>query len=794
MLVFLVVLFGVCSVCVADDGVSFHGRVIDESDKPLEFVTVKVVGSTAATMTRSDGRYELSCRQSDTIRIRFTYIGYRDVTRTFINPEGDLAVNVRMRPQERELNAVEIVDMKRQTSSAQLIGASSYRFAPDASGGSIENMLGTLAGVSSANELSSRYSVRGGSYDENSVYINGIELYRPLLISSGNQEGLSVINPAMVGVVGFSTGGFTAEYSDKMSSVLDITYRTPQSFEGYLGLSTMGASASIGQGWESFSQLHGVRYKRNSSLLGTTDTKGEYNPDFFDYQTYITLKLARRWKFSLLGNVSLNRYRFKPQDRVTSFGTHTDAKLFKVYFDGGENDRFETYFGAFSADYAASSSTALALTASAFMTNEMVAYDISGEYWLDQAGTGGDEAVGGELGVGRYHEHARNRLKSTVYSLAFKGVTHAGINAFKYGVTLNRETLFDRSREWELRDSAGYSVPVSPDGLNLQYVLSSNNDINSTRLSAYVQDDIRLRSDVGAWWLNGGIRVSRWSFNRETIFSPRFNVAFIPGALPAWTFRMAAGVYYQSPFYREFRQPVVDVDGNVVIRLNDDIKSQRSIHLIFGSDYTFKAFGRPFRLGGEAYYKNLSNIVPYEIDNLKLVYQGTNSASGYVGGVDFKLFGQFVEGSDSWISLSFMKSQETLNGADVPRPNDQRYNLGLYFTDYFPKIPRLKFSLRGIFSDGLPTVAARSSRDKGYFRMPPYKRVDVGFSYALIADADNSHKGAFKNIWLGFDIFNLLDISNVGSYYWVSDVNNIRYAVPNYLTRRQINVSLSLDF
>ena len=654
-----------------------------------------------------------------------------------------------------------------------------------------------MAGVQGSNEMSSQYSVRGGSYDENSVYINGIEVYRPLLVSSGQQEGLSVINPDLVGAIGFSTGGFPAEYGDKMSSVLDITYRQPEAFEGSVSASLMGASLSLGQGSKKFSQLHGVRYKRNSSLLSSMDTKGEYDPTFFDYQTNINWQMSPKFKLSFLGNIALNHYRFTPTNRTTTFGTTTDAKQFTVYFDGHEKDRFETYFGAVSLDYRPSRSTSLSLTGSAYLTDELVAYDISGEYWLDQAG---NSNVGGELGVGRYHEHARNRLKASVLSLALRGET--AINprhTLTYGLNVQGENIMDRSREWELRDSAGFSLPS--DGVNLRviYNLASHHDLSSTRFSAFAQDAWKINTSAGFLTLNAGLRLSYWSFNKELLLSPRITLGFIPEKAPSWALRFATGLYYQSPFYKEYRMPVSDAQGNQTIELNTDIKSQRSFHLIAGTDYTFRALNRPFKLSGEIYYKALSDLVPYEIDNLKIVYSGLNESSGFATGIDMKLFGQFVPGSDSWISLSLMKTSETIKGVKVPRPTDRTYSLGLFFTDYFPKFPKLKFALRGIFMDGLPATAPRSSRDKAYFRMPPYKRVDIGLSYALLSplkegESRDGFKRHFKSVWLGFDVFNLLDIANVASYYWVTDVNDIQYAVPNYLTRRQLNVRLTVDF
>lgn len=776
--------------------VKIHGKVTDNEDAPVEFATVRVGGTAIGTSTGLDGTYSLTCAASDTIVIYASCIGFKEQKRTLVNPSGDLTVNLRLYPDNHLLQQVEVTEIRQQTGSISTISTDALKLSPDATGGSVEALITTMAGVNSSNEMSSQYSVRGGSYDENSVYINGVEVYRPQLISSGQQEGLSIINPDLVGAIGFSTGGFTAQYGDKMSSVLDITYRQPEAFEGSVSASLMGGSVAIGQSSKRFSQLHGVRYKSNSSLLSSMDTKGEYDPKYFDYQTNLVFAVSPKFKASFLGNIAINNYKFTPVDRTTNFGTMDDAKQFTVYFDGHEKDRFETYFGALSLQYLPSAKTNFTLLASGYLTNELVAYDISGEYWLDQAGNG---EIGGELGVGRYQEHARNRLKASVLQLALRGNTGINHHNLSYGLSLSHENILDRSREWERRDSAGFSLPSDPSQVKVIYGLSSHHDVSSTRFAFFAQDSYRLQTSAGYLNLNGGIRCSYWSFNKEFLISPRVNIGFVPDAHPRWAFRFATGLYYQSPFYKEYRMPVEDADGNYIIQLNDGIKSQRSYQVIFGADYTFRALNRPFKLSGEAYYKLLGNLVPYEIDNLKITYSGKNESSGFAAGVDFKLFGQFVPGSDSWISFSLMKTQETLNGVKVPRPTDQRYSFALFFTDYFPKFPKLKFSLRGIFSDGLPVTAPRSSRDKGYFRTPPYKRVDIGLSYGLLTPLKDGESRSgflrhFKSVWLGLDVFNLLDISNVSSYYWVTDVNDIQYAVPNYLTRRQINVRLTVDF
>ena len=783
--------------------VQIHGKVSDMENSPMEFVTVRVAGTAIGTTTGLDGSYKLSAPANDTITVVFSCIGYDELRRQLINPKGDMALSVQMRSKDHTLHEIEVTDFRKQTDQMQTIDQSSYSLAADASGGSVESMLSTLAGVNSNNEMSSQYSVRGGTYDENSVYINGIEVYRPQLITSGQQEGLSVINPNMVGAIGFSTGGFGVEYGDKMSSALDITYKEPEAFEASLSASLMGASASLGTSSRRFSQLHGVRYKRAASLLSSMETKGEYDPNFFDYQTNLTYKFSKKLKASFLGNIAINNYKFTPVNRTTNFGTSTDAKQFKVFFDGGEKDRFETYFGALNLTYEHSRSTAFSLLASGYLTNELVAYDISGEYWLDQAGTTGggdsDNAIGGELGVGRYHEHARNRLKISMLSIGLQGHTSIRRHNLTYGLGVHAQKIMERSREWELRDSAGYTLPSDGTNIRMIYNLTSRHDLSTTRMAAYLADSYRFNTSAGYFAINAGLRLSYWDFNKEFLLSPRANVAFVPERNNNLTFRFATGLYYQQPFYKEFRRPDEDADGNTVITLNDRIKSQQSIHFILGGDYTFRAFGRPFKLSAEAYYKKLNKLIPYEVDNLKVTYAGENQTHGYTTGLDLKLFGQFVPGTDSWVSFSVMKTGEVLNGITVPRPTDQRYSLAVYFTDYFPKFPKLKFSLRGILSDGLPVTAPHSSRDKGYFRTPAYKRVDVGLHYALLSPPDETSsltgiRKWCKSIWLGLDVFNLLDISNVSSYYWVTDVNSIQYAVPNYLTRRQFNVTLSIDF
>lgn len=787
------------AVSTAGAQVTIRGKVTDEKNEAMEFATVRLRGSSHGTATSTDGTFTLSVPYADTLKIIFSAVGYEQSKRTVINPAKEVTLNVKLSPANYRLQEVQVTDFRKQTGNMQTLSTSGLHKSPDASGGSVESMLQTMAGVSSGNELSGQYSVRGGNFDENSVYINGIEVYRPQLVTSGQQEGLSIINPDMVGAIKFSTGGFTADYGDRMSSVLDIAYREPQSFEGTVSASLLGGSLSIGTSTGKFSMLHGLRYKSNSSLLSTLDEKGDYDPRYFDYQTSMTFRPSDKWSVNLLGNIAINTYKFIPHNRSTSFGTVSDAKKFTVYFDGQEKDRFETFFGAASLNYKPSKKTDFTLLASGFLTNELVSYDISGEYWLDQAGSSGEDNIGGELGVGRYHEHARNRLKASVFSVALRGNTGINRHNLSYGVDVRIDDVKDRVREWELRDSAGYSLPSTGEAVKMIYNLSSRNDLKSTRFSAFLMDGWRIVGESGLLTVNAGVRASYWDFNEEFLISPRLNVGFVPQANSRWTFRFSTGLYYQSPFFKEFRRAVKDTEGNTVLELNKDIKSQRSLQFILGTDFTFRAFDRPFKLTAEAYYKALSNLIPYETDNLKITYSGENSTKGNAAGIDFKLFGQFVAGSDSWISFSLMDTKEKFGTKSVPRPTDRRYSFAMFFTDYFPKIPRLKFSLRGIFSDGIPLTAPHTSRENGYFRTPAYKRVDVGLSYGLVMPpAEGQPRRGMarklKSVWLGLDVFNLFDMSNVSSYYWVTDVNDISYAVPNYLTGRQLNVRLLVEF
>ena len=787
----IVLLFAILSGATAQK-VTFKGRITDENHNPVEVATIGASGEAKGTVADLNGYYTLTCESKDSITLIFSMVGYQTRKRTFTNPTDTLTVNITLPSMNIALQQVDVVDREKQMGSTQKIEMpGKLRLQPSASGSAIEDLIKSQAGVSSHNELSSQYNVRGGNFDENSVYVNGIEVYRPLLIRAGQQEGLSFLNPDMVSAISFSTGGFEAKYGDKMSSVLDVTYRKPREFESTASASLLGASAYVGWGNNKVSFSNSIRYKSNSYLFGTFDTKGEYKPSFIDYQAYFDWRITDKLNVSLIGNISHNEYNFTPSDRTTSFGTLEDVKQFKVYFDGWESDLFRTYFGAASANYTPNQYHQFTLQASAFRTNEEETYDIIGEYWLDEINT--DQT----MGVGRYMEHARNYLNADVQAVSLTGKHYLKSNDIRWGVDWKRESFNDNQREWELRDSLGYNVPVVGNGLRPVYSLSSQTSYTSNHISAYIQDTYKFNSSIGLVSINAGIRMSWWDWNNEFIMSPRASIGLIPRFCDDLTLRLATGVYYQTPFYKEMRDTTT-VNGITTVTLNRNIKSQRSIHFVLGCDYHFNIYGRPFKFTAEAYYKKLDNLIPYNIDNVRIVYYGENCAKGYATGLDMKLFGEFVPGTDSWFTFSIMDTKERINGGKwIQRPTNSTFCASLYFTDYFPNTDRWKMNLQGTYADGLPFGPPHSGREKYVFNAPAYRRVDIGMSYRLLDNEENIFRTGvrswFNNVWLGIDAFNILGINNVNSYYWVKDINNNNYAVPNYLTGRLINVRILME-
>ncbi len=786
---------------------TLKGKVNDSDGNALELASVTCPQQLKVTMTNLKGEFSMQLQSADSVVISFSMVGYKPRTRVLRNPRTTQTLVVTLLPMDN-LDEVVVTEKRRQSDQMEQLDIKDLKAVPSASGNAVEELIQQQAGVSTHNELSSQYNVRGGSFDENSVYINNVEVYRPLLIRSGQQEGLSVINPDMVERVSFSSGGFPAKYGDKMSSALDITYKRPKIFEATLMGSLLGGSAYVGMSTKKFSMSHGVRYKTNRYLLGSLETKGEYDPNFLDYQTYITYSPNRRWTFELLGNISENHYNFKPEDRETNFGTMQDAKSFKVYFDGQEKDIFRTLFGTVGLTRHIGDSTHIKLLFSAFQTKEKETYDIQGQYWLDEAQSSE------RLGVGTYMEHARNYLTANVQSLKLIFNKKLRRHDIESGLTFKWEKVEEQSREWEMRDSSGYSVPHADDRLDLIYTLSSKNELSSHRIEGYSQDVFRWttggqRDDdeneddeenrQSLFTLTYGLRFSHWSFNKETTVSPRASLAIVPSWNNNVTMRFAAGMYYQAPFYKELRDTMKLGNATVAV-LNNKIKSPLSIQFIAAFDYRFRMLNRPFKFSAETYYKALSNLIPYNVQNVKVTYYGENMTSGYAAGIDLKLYGEFVPGTDSWLTLSLMRTQQKFNGEWVPMPTDQRWAVNLHFTDYFPGSERWKMTLRLAFADGLPFGAPHRGLEGQIFRAPAYKRADIGMSYLLFGATDSKRDlqaakyKIVKRIWLGVDCLNLFGISNVNSYYWVTDVMDRQWAVPNYLTGRQINGKFIVEF
>lgn len=785
---YIILLMLLCVISIKAQTFTLQGKVTDSSMSPVELATVSVIEQGKMTMTNLKGEFSIQLRSADSVVVRFSMVGYKTKTRVLRRPRGKQTLLIQLYD-DNQLAGITVTEKKRQTGSTQQLETKDIKNTPSVTGNAVEELIQSQAGVSTHSELSSQYNVRGGSFDENSVYINNVEIYRPFLVRSGQQEGLSIINPDMVESIGFSTGGFEARYGDKMSSVLDIKYKKPKKFEANVAANLLGASAFVGFSTKKFSWSNGIRYKTNKYLLGSLDTKGEYQPNFLDYQTYLTYEPTKNWSIEVIGDISENHYNFYPEDRETKFGTMENVKSFKVFFDGQEKDVFRTYFGSLSISRKFGEKTKLSLIASAFHTNEQERYDIQGQYWLTQTETSEN------LGVGTYMEHARNYLKATVKSIKFALEHKTKKHDIQAGLTYRIENITEDSKEYEMRDSSGYSIPHTGEDLYMIYSLKAKNTLDANRLETYIQDTWRFSSkgEHTFFTLNYGIRFSHWNFNKESIISPRISLGIVPAFNHDVTMRFATGIYYQAPFYKELRDTTT-INGITYATLNNKIKSQRSIHFIAGFDYRFKMKDRPYKFTAEAYYKALSNLVPYTVDNVKIVYDASQQCSGHAMGLDLKLYGEFVPGTDSWVSLSLMNTRININGKSIPLPTDQRYSLNLFFTDYFPGTDRWRMSLKLAFADGLPFGAPHRQLDEQPFRAPAYKRADIGMSYRLLNNEKGDRKSIFKNIWLGIDCLNLLGINNVNSYYWITDVTNQQYAVPNYLTGRQINIKASFEF
>ncbi|WP_163323618.1 TonB-dependent receptor [Draconibacterium mangrovi] len=795
---FLLLLTQLVAVAQSNNA-TLKGVITDQDGVPIDMVNVVLKEyPTLGTTTNADGEFLLRIPARKQLTIIFSSLGYQTFQDSvYANREETIIKQITMPEANLELAEIIVKEQRRNGGSIVSLDPKIINSISSASGG-IEAGLKTLPGVSSNNELSSQYTVRGGNFDENLVYVNDVEVYRPFLIRSGQQEGLSFINSDMVSTVDFSAGGFNAKYGDKMSSVLDIKYRRPSDFSGSASVSMLGASAHFedvalkGK----LSHISGIRYKTNRYILGSLDEQGEYDPRFLDFQTYITYQFNEKFDLSFLGNVAQNQYNFIPQTRETSFGTWQNPFNTKIYFDGQEQDDFQTYLGAVTANYHPNANLNLKFIASAYHAKEKETYDIQGQYYLNQLerNMGSDEFGDStlNLGVGTFLNHARNSLDATVYSFSHKGAYNSEKHLINWGIKFQHEKINDELNEWIYRDSAGYSIPYSDQQVKLFYTLNAKNKISSNRVTGYIQDSWSVPTENGDLYLTGGVRFNYWDFNNELLVSPRATLSYFPEWEKKMSFRLSAGWYHQSPFFKELKQS----DGYI----NYNSKAQRSFQVLGGTDLLFTAWDRPFRFTSEAYYKHMNRLIPYQIDNVRIRYLAEEEATGYATGVDFKINGEFVSGLQSWASLSFLQTEEDIKGDGhgmIPRPTDQWMNFSLFFQDYLPGNPTYKMQLSGFYGARLPTGPPNGERYQDVFRMPPYRRIDLGFSKVFISRANRSSSPFFRHITdlsLSLEVFNLLDINNTISYFWVSSIYGDQYAVPNYLTSRKFNLKLTVKF
>jgi hypothetical protein len=790
------------------------GMITDESQEPIFLANVAIPGTPYGTVTDEAGKFELEVPANEDITLTISHLGFKQITLSLrLLPGQTRVIRQVLRETIQNLNEVTIREQHERASTLNRIDIKTLDMLPNVSG-NLETILGTMPGVSSRSELSSQYSVRGGNFDENLVYVNLIEIHRPFLVRSGQQEGLSFINPDMVSAIKFSAGGFDAEYGDKMSSVLDITYRRPVQFGGSASISLLGGSLQLEGASRNrrFTHISGFRYKTTQYLLSSLETQGEYNPNFYDLQTLLTCRLAPEWEISFLGNMALNRFHFIPETRNTDFGTFQNPLNLRIYYEGQEQDKFDSYTGALTLQYTPSERLSLKFIGSSYYSVEQEHYDILGEYWINEL----DNRIGSEtygdsilnIGIGGQLDHARNNLNAFVYSAAHLGTLVKDRTTLRWGARWQQEQIRDRISEWEMIDSVGYSVPYTGHTISLYNVHKWNHRLFSNRLTAFVQQTTTFERNHTRFFLSAGIRASYWDLNHQFLLSPRVTFSVKPNWKRDLIFRFSTGYYYQPPFYKELRYP----DGT----LNLDLQAQKSIHFVLGGDYVFTAWDRQFKFTTEVYYKHLDQLVPYKLDNVRIEYAGENLARGYAVGMDMKIHGEFVPGAASWASLSLMKTEEDIMGdyyrteygnliepGYYPRPTDQRIMVGIFFRDYLPSLPDYKVLLNLVYGSGLPFSPPNIPRYDLQFRMPSYKRVDIGFAKVLKRENASLKEGNpfrhFKSIWISAEVFNLLGVRNVISYTWIKTVSNQdnvsgAFAVPNYLTGRRFNVKLTTRF
>lgn len=769
---------------LASETIVISGIVTDHNGSPLDLTTVRVLQNNKTTITDNKGRFQFTILKQDTLSIQFECLTFLPLKQVFIHQNKDIQIHAVLLQKAKTINEFTIKGIKEMPASFEKVDATKVRLLPDPSGGSIEALLTTFPGVSTNHEMSAQYSVRGGNFDENLVYVNGVEIYRPLLIRAGQQEGMSFVNPELVKEVHFSAGGFESKYGDKMSSVLDIVYKKPKQFESVVNASLLGTNIYLGQSSKNgkFSQIHGFRYKSNAYLLKTLDTDAAYKPNFMDYQTQLSYQMNPVFEWTILGNFSRNTYHFSPSSSETVFGTSNQLFTMSVDFKGKEKDAFNTIFSAILLNINKQTTNSHTLKASFFETKENEDYDITGTYWLSETPPEKQQPERINeflLGSGMYHEHARNYLIARVSNVGYTSSIQLFNHHIESGISHQLEQIQDQIKEWKILDSAGYSLPYIKSSPSLSYALKSKVSLKTHRFQAYIQDHYRFRTEQGMFGITFGLRSQFWSFNREWLLSPRISATYKPTIEKDIQYRISGGVYYQAPFYKELRDTDTS-NGLTEVILNHHIKAQKSIQLVGSVDYRFTALNRPFKLTTELYHKKLSNINPYTVDNVRIRYSGKNSTSGYTNGLDFKLYGELLPGKDSWLSLSLLQSKEKSGTRTVSRPNESRYNISMFFQDYFPNNPKVIMNLKVIWADGLPVYS---------FRLPSYRRIDIGLSKILV-----QKKNHMPNIWVGLDCFNLLNIRNTNSYYWIKDLSNNQRGIPNYLTGRLLNVKGTIEW
>ena len=819
-----------CSVLFGQNNqnATIGGQVFDQLGRPMPRVSVSILGRQNGINTNDSGRFSLTVKAGRAFALEFSFTGYKTKQQNFFLSPGETeTVSITMEQGSGTLQNVTVSSAQkdRQQSGLVAINPRQALIAPAPIGG-IENLIKIQVG--DGNELSSQYKVRGGNYDENLVYVNDFEVFRPYLIRNGQQEGLSFINPELARNVNFYNGGFQARYGDKMSSVLDVDYKQPTTFGGsaYLGLLEQGAHVEGSNTAKKFTYLVGVRNRSLRNLLGSQETKGNYVPTSSDFQTQLTWQPSSKWQLELLGNLSKSRFELEPEESQQTTSVYTP--LFSsnigldIYFTGKENDQYNTRMVGLSATRIINKSFKLKGMLSYFNNEEAENINIAGTYLFGDRNFDKSSSdfglITNPLGAGTFLNYARNQLNVQVINASVKGTIDRGNSYWLFGNSIEQNKIDDRLNEFEYQDSAGYSLPYRPGPLNVYRSSQSQTNLNITRFTGYVQNNLLFNSLPG-FTLQAGVRYNYNTLNSEFLISPRVNLSYNP---LKWkkdlVFKASAGLYNQPPFYREMRR----YDGTV----NTDLKAQRSTQFTAGADYAFVGFNRPMRLSVEGYYKSMTNLVPYDIDNVRLRYFGENMAKGYAYGLETRLYGELVKDAESWISIGLMKTMENLNNdfyqnyynkqgelitaeskdqlvADsqrvdigwLRRPTDRRVNIGLFFSDYLTTNKNFKVYLQLLFGTNLPYNIPGSTRYRNALEIPSYIRADIGFSYQLLNPDKTMRRShdPFRNLtnmWLNFEVFNLLDRANTISYLLIKDFSNNTFAIPNRLTPRLLNLKL----